>query len=85
MDHCFPEGPDFFINLSSFLGDTGNVGQAIYAGTAVSDRLVVLQLLALWLTSSKAFYDGFTQYRDARGQHTVSIALRVVLHVGYVA
>ncbi|THW23325.1 putative polyketide synthase [Aureobasidium pullulans] len=66
LDHCFPEGLDFFINLSSFLGDTGNVGQAIYAGTA-------------------AFYDGFTQYRNARGQHTVSIALPVVLDVGYVA
>jgi hypothetical protein len=26
---------DFFIGLGSFLGDTGNAGQAIYAGTAV--------------------------------------------------
>jgi hypothetical protein len=27
---------DFFIGLSSFLGDTGNIGQSIYGGTAVS-------------------------------------------------
>jgi hypothetical protein len=27
---------DFFIALSSFVGATGNVGQGIYAGTAVS-------------------------------------------------
>ncbi|KAG9664774.1 putative polyketide synthase, partial [Aureobasidium melanogenum] len=66
LDQCFPEGLDLFINLSSFLGDTGNVGQAIYAGTA-------------------SFYDGFTQYRNARNQHTVSFALPVVLDVGYVA
>jgi predicted Mrr-cat superfamily restriction endonuclease len=30
------------------------------------------------------FYSGFTQYRNARGQHTVSFALPVVLDVGYV-
>ncbi|KAI5265072.1 putative polyketide synthase [Aureobasidium subglaciale] len=66
LDQCFHDGLDFFINLSSFLGDTGNVGQAIYAGTA-------------------SFYDGFTKYRNARGQHTVSFALPVVLDVGYVA
>jgi hypothetical protein len=37
---------DFFIALSSFLGDSGNPGQAIYAGTAVSYstfRVVILQ------------------------------------------
>lgn len=27
---------DFFVCLGSFLGDVGNAGQAIYAGTAVS-------------------------------------------------
>ncbi|KAL9617355.1 MAG: hypothetical protein Q9160_007843 [Pyrenula sp. 1 TL-2023] len=31
------------------------------------------------------FYDAFAQYRNARGQHTVSVALPVVLDVGYVA
>lgn len=31
-----PDNLDFFIALGSFLGDTGNGGQAIYAGTAVS-------------------------------------------------
>ncbi|CAH0028125.1 unnamed protein product [Clonostachys rhizophaga] len=57
---------DFFIGLSSFLGDTGNIGQSIYGGTA-------------------AFYESFARYRNARGQNTVSIALPVVLDVGYVA
>lgn len=27
---------DFYVILSSLLGDFGNIGQAIYAGTAVS-------------------------------------------------
>lgn len=57
---------DFFIGLGSFLGDTGNVGQAIYAGTAV-------------------FYHELAKYRRSLGMHTVSIALPVVLDVGYVA
>lgn len=33
----------------------------------------------------QGFYDGFAQYRNARGQYTVSITLPVVLDVGYVA
>ncbi|KAG8415739.1 polyketide synthase [Metarhizium acridum] len=66
LHELMPDDLDFFIALGSFLGDTGNGGQAIYAGTA-------------------AFYDAFAQYRNARGQHTVSIALPVVLDVGYVA
>jgi acyl carrier protein len=33
----------------------------------------------------QTFYDAFTKYRNARGQNTVSIALPVVLDVGYVA
>ncbi|PLB49064.1 polyketide synthase-like protein [Aspergillus steynii IBT 23096] len=57
---------DFFIALSSFLGDTGNVGQSIYGGTST-------------------FYDAFTKLRNSRGQNTVSIALPVVVDVGYVA
>lgn len=57
---------DFFIGLGSFLGDTGNAGQAIYAGTAV-------------------FYHEFAKYRRSLGMHTISIALPVVLDVGYVA
>ncbi|KAH8797946.1 putative polyketide synthase [Xylogone sp. PMI_703] len=56
---------DFFINLSSFLGATGNIGQTIYSGTAT-------------------FYDAFADYRLARGLPAVSIALPVVLGVGYV-
>nr|APX43987.1 polyketide synthase [Pestalotiopsis microspora] len=66
LDDLMPGDLDFFILLSSFLGDTGNEGQGIYAGTAV-------------------FYDAFTRYRNAKGQNTVSIALPVVLDVGYVA
>jgi acyl carrier protein len=31
------------------------------------------------------FYDAFAEYRNARGQHTVSMALPVVIDVGYVA
>lgn len=34
---------------------------------------------------NQSFYDGFAQYRNARGQHTVSFALPVVLDVGYAA
>lgn len=37
------------------------------------------------LTVNEVFYDAFAQYRNASGQHTVSIALPVVLDVGYVA
>ncbi|KAK9782147.1 putative Polyketide synthase [Seiridium cardinale] len=66
LNELMPRDLDFFILLSSFLGDTGNEGQGIYAGTAV-------------------FYDAFTRYRNAQGQNTVSIALPVVLDVGYVA
>ncbi|KAG9230575.1 putative polyketide synthase [Amylocarpus encephaloides] len=65
LDELLPN-LDFFIALSSFLGDTGNIGQSIYAGTA-------------------SFYDAFTHHRNSRGQNTVSIALPVVLDVGYVA
>ncbi|KAI1778713.1 putative polyketide synthase [Hypoxylon cercidicola] len=35
--------------------------------------------------STASFYDAFTQYRNARGQYTVCVALPVVLDVGYVA
>ncbi|RYC55767.1 hypothetical protein CHU98_g10440 [Xylaria longipes] len=66
LDELLPKDLDFYILLGSFLGDTGNVGQGIYASTAV-------------------FYDAFAQYRNARGQYTVSVALPVVLDVGYVA
>ncbi|KAG5981019.1 Type I Iterative PKS [Claviceps digitariae] len=66
LHELLPNNLDFFIALGSFLGDTGNGGQTIYAGTA-------------------AFYDAFAQYRNARGQHTVSICLPVVMDVGYVA
>ncbi|KAF2136192.1 uncharacterized protein K452DRAFT_302958 [Aplosporella prunicola CBS 121167] len=66
LHELLPGNLDFFISLSSFLGDTGNAGQGIYAGTA-------------------SFYDAFTQYRNARGQHSVSVALPVVLDVGFVA
>nr|UPN67571.1 hypothetical protein [Pestalotiopsis sp.] len=66
LDELMPRDMDFFILLSSFLGDIGNEGQGIYAGSA-------------------AFYDEFARYRVARGQNTVSIALPVVLDVGYVA
>ncbi|QUC17465.1 uncharacterized protein UV8b_01706 [Ustilaginoidea virens] len=66
LHELMPDNLDFFIALGSFNGESGNGGQAIYAGTA-------------------AFYDAFAQYRNARGQHTVSICLPVVLDVGYVA
>ncbi|KAI0402885.1 putative polyketide synthase [Xylaria palmicola] len=66
LHELLPDDLDFFILLGSFLGDTGNAGQSIYASTAV-------------------FYDAFTQYRNARGQYTVCVALPVVLDVGYVA
>ncbi|KAI0968650.1 putative polyketide synthase [Xylaria arbuscula] len=66
LHELLPNDLDFFILLGSFLGDTGNIGQSIYASTAV-------------------FYDAFAQYRNARGQYTVSVALPVVLDVGYVA
>ncbi|KAI1297050.1 putative polyketide synthase [Xylaria venustula] len=66
LHELLPNDLDFFILLGSFLGDTGNAGQSIYASTAV-------------------FYDAFAQYRNARGQYTVSVALPVVLDVGYVA
>ncbi|KAG6281496.1 Type I Iterative PKS [Claviceps purpurea] len=66
LHDLMPDNLDFFIALGSFLGETGNGGQAIYAGTA-------------------AFYDAFAQYRNARGQHTVSMCLPVVMDVGYVA
>ncbi|KAG6037813.1 putative secondary metabolism biosynthetic enzyme [Claviceps sp. Clav32 group G5] len=66
LHDLMPDNLDFFIALGSFLGETGNGGQAIYAGTAV-------------------FYDAFAQYRNARGQHTVSLCLPVVMDVGYVA
>ncbi|KAK4098855.1 putative polyketide synthase [Parathielavia hyrcaniae] len=66
LHHLLPKDMDFFIGLGSFLGDTGNAGQAIYAGTAV-------------------FYHEFAKHRRALGMHTVSIALPVVLDVGYVA
>ncbi|KAK8091924.1 polyketide synthase [Apiospora hydei] len=65
LHELMPAGLDFFIALSSFSGDTGNIGQAIYAGTA-------------------GFYDAFAKYRNKQGQYTVSIALPVVLDVGYV-
>lgn len=38
LDALLPD-LDFFIALSSFLGDTGNVGQSIYGGTSVSSTL----------------------------------------------
>lgn len=66
LHELMPDNLDFFVALSSFNGDTGNLGQAIYAGTA-------------------GFYNAFSQYRNSRGQYTVSIALPVVLDVGYVA
>ncbi|KAI8930409.1 polyketide synthase [Plenodomus lindquistii] len=66
LHELMPDDLDFFVALSSFNGDTGNLGQAIYAGTA-------------------GFYNAFSQYRNARGQYTVSVALPVVLDVGYVA
>lgn len=37
------------------------------------------------LIISQSFYDAFTEYRNTRGQYTVTIALPVVLDVGYVA
>nr|R4WH05.1 RecName: Full=Highly reducing polyketide synthase ACRTS2; Short=HR-PKS ACRTS2; AltName: Full=ACR-toxin biosynthesis protein S2 [Alternaria alternata]BAN19720.1 polyketide synthase [Alternaria alternata] len=66
LDDLLPTDLDFFVALSSFNGDTGHTGQAIYAGTA-------------------GFYNAFSQYRNNRGQYTVSIGLPVVLDVGYVA
>ena len=33
----------------------------------------------------QGFYNAFSQYRNSRGQYTVSVALPVVLDVGYVA
>ncbi|EFY96790.1 Acyl carrier protein-like protein [Metarhizium robertsii ARSEF 23] len=65
LDEMLPN-LDFFIMLSSMLGSCGNVGQAIYAGTAT-------------------FFDGFVDYRRTRGLPATSIALPVVLDVGYVA
>ncbi|KAK8076614.1 polyketide synthase [Apiospora phragmitis] len=65
LHELMPKDLDFFIALSSFSGDTGNIGQAIYAGTA-------------------GFYDAFAKHRNRQGQYTVSIALPVVLDVGYV-
>ncbi|KAE8862946.1 hypothetical protein PTNB29_05508 [Pyrenophora teres f. teres] len=66
LHELMPNDLDFFVALSSFNGDTGNLGQAIYAGTA-------------------GFYNAFSKYRNVRGQYTVSVALPVVLDVGYVA
>ena len=66
LHELLPKDMDFFIGLGSLLGDTGNPGQAIYAGSAV-------------------FYHEFAKWRSALGMHTVSIALPVVLDVGYVA
>ena len=37
LDELLPKDLDFFVALSSLLGETGNSGQAIYAGTAVSE------------------------------------------------
>ncbi|KAK8913222.1 Highly reducing polyketide synthase ZEA2 [Metarhizium anisopliae] len=65
LDEMLPN-LDFFIMLSSMLGSCGNVGQAIYAGTAT-------------------FFDGFVDYRRTRGLPATSIALPIVLDVGYVA
>ncbi|RYP74772.1 hypothetical protein DL769_003946 [Monosporascus sp. CRB-8-3] len=66
LHELLPNDMDFFISLSTLLGDTGNIGQSIYGGTAT-------------------FYDAFAKYRSARGQNTVSVALPIVLDVGYVA
>lgn len=76
---------DFFVILSSLLGDTGNIGQAIYAGTAVSafshssGRHDRHQLTV----GTQTFFDAFARYRMARGLHAVSISLPLVLGVGY--
>lgn len=40
LDALLPQDLDFFIVLSSFLGDSGNAGQAIYAGTSVSSNKI---------------------------------------------
>lgn len=37
LHELLPSNLDFFILLGSFLGDTGNAGQSIYASTAVSE------------------------------------------------
>ncbi|KAL2145167.1 hypothetical protein VTI28DRAFT_7803 [Corynascus sepedonium] len=66
LHNLLPKDMDFFIGLGSFLGDTGNAGQAIYAGTAV-------------------FYHEFAKWRRSLGMHTITVALPVVLDVGYVA
>lgn len=42
LHELMPADLDFFVALSSFSGDTGNMGQAIYAGTSVSDNLIGL-------------------------------------------
>lgn len=47
LDALLPKDMDFFVALGSFLGDTGNGGQAIYAGTAVSLHPVSLTILSL--------------------------------------
>lgn len=43
LHELMPPDLDFFVALSSFSGDTGNIGQAIYAGTAVSDIISHVQ------------------------------------------
>ena len=36
LHELLPKDMDFFVSLASIVGTTGNVGQAIYAGTSVS-------------------------------------------------
>lgn len=84
---------DFFISLSSFLGATGNIGQSIYSGTAVSSTFRALSPHLKYQTPnsiheanlSQTFFDAFTDYRRARGLPAVAVSLPVVLGVGYVA
>lgn len=40
LHELLPKNLDFFIGLGSFLGDTGNAGQAIHAGTAVGSDAI---------------------------------------------
>jgi acyl carrier protein len=78
---------DFMVLLSSFLAATGNVGQSIYSGTSVSVTAVTYSTKnkQKLIYRCQSFFDAFASYRNAQGLPATSIALPVVLDVGYVA
>lgn len=74
---------DFFLALSSFYSSTGNIGQSIYSGTNVSCPQYTLIDCDSELTVPQTFFDAFSEKRTRKGMPTVSIAIPLVLEVGY--